>query len=71
MVEGTPLLREHAAYTRIEGSNPSISARMNIGLYPANGGSTPQTGDGHSSNPVDYTIRLYPANGGRAFIKPC
>ncbi len=26
MVEGTPLLREHAAYTRIEGSNPSISA---------------------------------------------
>ena len=25
-VEGTPLLREHAAYTRIEGSNPSISA---------------------------------------------
>lgn len=27
-VEGTPLLREHAAYTRIEGSNPSISARI-------------------------------------------
>ncbi len=27
-VEGTPLLREHAAYTRIEGSNPSISARF-------------------------------------------
>ena len=26
MVEGTPLLREHAAYTRIEGSNPSVSA---------------------------------------------
>ncbi|GEM_PF-6843372 len=26
MVEGTPLLREHTAYTRIEGSNPSISA---------------------------------------------
>lgn len=26
-VEGTPLLREHAAYTRIEGSNPSISAK--------------------------------------------
>src|SRR5690606_8347388 len=25
-VEGTPLLREHAAYTRIEGSNPSVSA---------------------------------------------
>ncbi len=27
MVEGTPLLREHTAYTRIEGSNPSNSAR--------------------------------------------
>ena len=27
-VEGTPLLREHTAYTRIEGSNPSISARI-------------------------------------------
>ena len=26
MVEGTPLLREHTAYTRIEGSNPSVSA---------------------------------------------
>src|SRR5690606_5133697 len=26
VVEGTPLLREHTAYTRIEGSNPSISA---------------------------------------------
>src|SRR5690606_41810986 len=25
-VEGTPLLREHTAYTRIEGSNPSVSA---------------------------------------------
>lgn len=29
MVEGTPLLREHAAYTRIEGSNPSVSAKKN------------------------------------------
>ena len=29
MVEGTPLLREHTAYTRIEGSNPSISASIN------------------------------------------
>ena len=27
MVEGTPLLREHAAYTCIEGSNPSVSAK--------------------------------------------
>ncbi len=32
MVEGTPLLREHAAYTRIEGSNPSVSASK---LYTA------------------------------------
>ncbi len=30
MVEGTPLLREHTAYTRIEGSNPSVSARNTI-----------------------------------------
>ncbi len=28
VVEGTPLLREHAAYTRIEGSNPSVSAKF-------------------------------------------
>lgn len=27
-VEGTPLLREHTAYTRIEGSNPSVSASI-------------------------------------------
>ena len=27
-VEGTPLLREHTAYTRIEGSNPSLSAKV-------------------------------------------
>ena len=26
MVEGTPLLREHLGKTRIEGSNPSVSA---------------------------------------------
>ena len=30
MVEGTPLLREHAAYTRIEGSNPSVSASDSV-----------------------------------------
>ena len=27
-VEGTPLLREHTGKTRIEGSNPSISANQ-------------------------------------------
>jgi hypothetical protein len=27
VVEGTPLLREHLGKTRIEGSNPSVSAR--------------------------------------------
>jgi hypothetical protein len=27
VVEGTPLLREHTDKTRIEGSNPSVSAR--------------------------------------------
>jgi hypothetical protein len=26
VVEGTPLLREHLGKTRIEGSNPSVSA---------------------------------------------
>ena len=28
MVEGTPLLREHAAKNCIEGSNPSVSANI-------------------------------------------
>src|SRR5690606_15028414 len=27
-VEGTPLLREHTTYTRIEGSNPSVAAKF-------------------------------------------
>ena len=34
MVEGTPLLREHAAYTRIEGSNPSVSASKIVNKRP-------------------------------------
>ena len=34
-VEGTPLLREHAGKTCIEGSNPSVSARCSKPAYPA------------------------------------
>jgi hypothetical protein len=34
VVEGTPLLREHAAYTRIEGSNPSVSASNRFFTVP-------------------------------------
>ena len=33
-VEGTPLLREHTAYTRIEGSNPSIPAKSKNTIKP-------------------------------------
>ena len=29
-VEGTPLLREHTGKTRIEGSNPSLSAKISL-----------------------------------------
>ncbi len=30
MAEGTSLLRKHTAYTRIVGSNPTVSARLII-----------------------------------------
>ena len=33
MVEGTPLLREHAVKNCIEGSNPSVSANGNIPFF--------------------------------------
>ena len=32
MVEGTPLLRERRVYSLTEGSNPSLSAKINASI---------------------------------------